>query len=79
MEVQLTALEMFEKLGYELKYDKMRDTYTYISSYHNTIIEFDNILRTVRISQIDREYAQTFNTNELKAINKQIEELGWNK
>ena len=71
----MTAKEMFEKLGYELKYDKMRDTYAYISSYHNTIIEFDSILRTVRISQIDREYAQTFNTNELKAINKQVEEL----
>lgn len=73
----MKAKDMFEKLGYEYKYDFITFTYEYISSYNNTIIVFDNIIRTVRISQIDREYAQTFNINELKAINKQIEELGW--
>lgn len=73
----MTAKEIFEELEYELKYDFITSTYTYISSYKNTVIVFNNILRTVIISQIDREYAQTFNINELKAINKQIEELGW--
>ena len=75
----MTAKEMFEELEYESKYDFITSIYTYISSDKNTIIVFDNILRTIRISQIDREYAQTFNINELKAINKQIEELHWNK
>lgn len=68
-----SAKEMFEELGYK---QTITDTkYIYVSSYNNTIIEFDEIIVTVRISQIDKEYAQTFNMEELQAINKQVEEL----
>ena len=70
-----SAKEMFEELGYKQTINNTK--YIYMSSYHNTIIEFDEIIVTVRISQIDKEYAQTFNMKELQAINKQVEELGW--
>lgn len=71
----MSAKEMFEELGYKQTINNTK--YIYMSSYHNTIIEFDEIVRTIRISQIDKEYAQTFNFIELQAINKQLEELGW--
>lgn len=70
-----SAKEQFEELGYKQTINNTK--YIYMSSYHNTIIEFDEIVRTIRISQIDKEYAQTFNIMELQAINKQVEELGW--
>ena len=71
------AKEMFEKLGYMYDPTEISTYFYYVSAINNTIIAFDDILRTVRVSQIDKEYAQTFNVGELQAINKQVEELGW--
>ena len=73
----MTAKEMFEKLGYKCSCKNYKIIYS--SSYNNTIIVIDEIIKTIKISQIDIDYAQTFNINELQAINQQVKELGWDK
>ena len=64
----MKAKEMFEKLGYKLQMD-----YPYLQ-YHNletdTYIWFYGETKTIEI-QFD------ITMDLLKAINKQIEELGW--
>lgn len=72
MEVQLkSARKMFEKLGYKLINEKN--------------IVYKGIHFTGRITHIaffDNKQiliTQTIGVEELQAINKQVEELGWNK
>lgn len=74
MEVQLTAREMFEKLGYNqlikpnvIYYQKRVDI---PKNYMIFSINFVINLKEVSIGK-------NLNVEELKAINKQIEELGW--
>ena len=67
-ELRPTAKEMFKVLGYELNTDK-EDVKTYINGWQT--IEFININEP----KVYAEYEITL--DELTAINKQIEELGW--
>ncbi len=81
----MSARDMFENYGYELvkndEHELIYQTYSY-PEYDDTeqIIKFDKICKTVTS-------AQGFNFNkpceifidELKMINKQVEELGWNE
>ena len=79
----MSAKEMFEKYGYELVNDDecelIYQTYSY-PEYDDTeqIIKFDKICKTVTSAQ-----GFSFNrpceicVDELKIINKQVEELGW--
>lgn len=83
MEVQLTARDMFEKLGYEYDYIQNKnneDTITYHKD--NLHIQF-NLISKLVVLQNDTSYmfynTATFFLSEklLKAINQQIKELGW--
>ena len=81
----MNAKEMFEKLGYKLEYD-----YEEIKKYKKTIrnghkIDFIKYIAfykskvfcyTESKNKIDY-YAEGFDIQELQAINKQVEELGW--
>ena len=80
-----SAKEMFEELGYELyeetdiymsfrKYpDTIEDDGTYQEIFFNTQSMF-----FVIAEYIEGELEEKFmTTKELKAINKQVEELGW--
>ena len=79
----MTAKEMFEKLGYECNYiknDNSEDTITYHKD--NLHIQFNLIGKQV-VVQNDSSYVfyghAVFFINQelLQAINKQVEELGW--
>lgn len=80
-----SAKEMFEELGYKYDYIQNKnseDTITYHKD--NLHIQF-NLISKLIVLQNDTSYiyygTATFFINKdlLKAINKQIEELGWNK
>lgn len=83
----MTAKEMFEKLGYKevkktdycVRYEgqpTMIGTYEfYIEIWKRE--EMDDLL--VRKATIQKEYVSNIWGEELQAINKQIEELGWEK
>ena len=84
----MTAKEMFEKLGYTYQYinnykDNCEDVILYIHEKSGVIIQF-NLISHVVVYQIDNKFKEykkigLFITKELiQAINKQIEELGWN-
>lgn len=74
-----SAKEMFEKLGYEQHKSRYEITYNmanlkYIDDYR--YIAFDKESKTIEVDDSSTEpfYLQI---EELKAINKQVEELGW--
>lgn len=76
-----TAKEMFEKSGYELKKSRTYICYEKdeckIDSDYTIAIEFNLMEKTVhKIENTDCDI-EGITTDELKAINKQIEELGW--
>lgn len=75
----MTAKEMFEELGYEQ--DLNNDFYIgYIKHIPNTIIKnrtFTFMKEMKFFTFIDQDNSVAIELNELKAINKQIEELGW--
>lgn len=83
----MSAREMFEELGYkEVKKTDYSVRYegqpTMIGVYEFYIEiwkreEMDDFL--VRKATIQKEYVSNIWGEELQAINKQIEELGWNK
>lgn len=65
-----TADEMFEELGYKKNFeDKYRANYENIG--FETIINFDKEIQEIRI------YNTSIGTQELQAINKKCQELGW--
>ena len=75
----MTAKEMFEKLGYEENNDR-EDTLRY--TIHNMIGEIVEIRFYFRNKAFvkegyDDDLAYLITLEELQAINKQIEELGW--
>lgn len=83
----MTAKEMFEKLGYK-QVEKSENSVRYegqptmIGTYEFYIEiwkreELDDFL--VRKATISKEYVSNIWGEELQAINKQVEELGWNK
>ena len=44
-----------------------------------TIITFKKYEKLVRIKKLNKTSSYNLNAKEIKAINKQIEELGWDK
>ncbi len=83
----MTAKEMFEELGYK-QIEKAENSVRYegqptmIGAYVFYIEiwkreEMDDFL--IRKATIHREYVSNIFGKELQAINKQVEELGWNK
>lgn len=79
----MSAKEMFEELGYHLVYkDNIYVDYSLVKdpiSDFETILQFDNFERTYRIWCYGekRDEIIKFNLKLNKAIQKQIEELGW--
>lgn len=79
-----SAREMFEELGYE-KVSDIPICYRFDDGGYINLIEFIDIKQEIRFTEYE-EYNEnkpqgsfSLNKSELKAINKQIEELGWNK
>ena len=79
----MTAKEMFEKLGYKLKqcyvYEKVitTDTYYYVTSISFNDRNFIHILTKMVGQGKEQDIVSSLTLEELQAINKQIEELGW--
>ena len=78
-----TADEMFEKLGYEkTKNNEYHVIYEKGASIRNRII-FSKITKTVCCILINEDYEWNdgidIDMQELQAINKKVEELGWIK
>ena len=67
----MSAKEMFEKLGYELIHN-INTQLMYYGSKYDTYIYFYKMRKRI-------EFTNEITLEELQAINKQIEELGWNK
>ena len=84
MEVQLTAREMFEKLGYKLIVNDIVNLIYSEPDDEDCIyqIRFDKVCgiickcKIVDGTKMTAEYYLPISFGELKAINKQIEELG---
>jgi hypothetical protein len=84
----MKAKEMFEALGYEYKFidnknNNCEDVVLYTHTTQELSIQFNLFSQTVvyQIKNTVQEYEKIviFMTKELiQAINKQIEELGWN-
>lgn len=74
---EMTASEIFEKLGYIINLDSKKLIYTKAlkGTYHCFEITFDLIEKEVEL--YDDHEAYTINNDLLKAIDKQAEELGW--
>lgn len=81
-----TADEMFEELGYTKFYDRENACVFYDTKTDKKII-FDKTYKSIELSKDTGEsiYNNTIydifilEINELQAINKKIEELGWNE
>lgn len=76
-EIMSKADKMFEKLGYK-KYET-KDIIQYIFDGADTII-FEKPLKYIKLyvwNDGARELAKSINMQELQAINKKCEELGW--
>ena len=72
----MTAKEMFEKLGYEYKETNDEDEIRYKSKSGAFIICFYKAMQQVYCyTKNDEPFG--IDVNELQAINKQVEELGW--
>lgn len=82
----MTAKEMFEDLGYEL----IEDNKSYLRyadyvdehKYAGEMIDFDKKNKGFRLTRKSYQGNTHFKygtIKELQAINKQVEELGWNK
>lgn len=75
----LTADEMFEKLGYEILFkDKNIIQYEFEGKYMDNEIRFDLKGKTV-LKEYSTGESQEISIQELQAINKKVEELGWIK
>ncbi len=73
----MTAKEMFEKLGYEIDTTRETENHLYYGSEY-AIIDFD--LERQDIYKYNKSGLRSpINMKLLQAINKQVEELGWNK
>ena len=75
----MNAKEMFEKLGYKKRVSDDCILYENGNYIMCNIIEFclkDKTIYSFTNSEVGRE-AKSLSVNELKAINKQCEELGW--
>ena len=73
----MSTKEMFEKLGYEHFNNGLRISYNNFEK-ECKLIEFQ-LNKKKMILADDSEEIVELSIQEIKAINKQIEELGWNK
>ena len=80
----MTAKEMFEELGYE-KVSDIPICYRFDDGGYINLIEFIDIKQEIMFTEYE-EYNENkpqgsffLNKSELKAINKQVEELRWNE
>lgn len=76
----MKAKEIFESLGYKTKKTKYYiHYYMDLKLARRRVIEFNFIFKTVevRVESYQTQASETFDMEELKAINKQCEELGW--
>ena len=80
----MSAKEMFENLGYERVID-IPVCYRFCDGGYINLIEFINTRQEIIFTEYE-EYNEnkpqgsfSLNKSELQAINKQVEELGWNK
>lgn len=82
----MKAKEMFEKLGYEL-YPNVKDGISYKMKWEISStcwVDFDFIDKTIDVyitsdSPFEQSKPDRISLDLLQAINKQVEELGWNK
>lgn len=72
-----TAKELFEELGYKA-FGKSSEFVMYENQEHNYYITFKLSDRTIQIYKPHTTFDLIF-YKELQAINKQVEELGWNE
>lgn len=77
IETEETADEMFKKLGYE-KIGETENEITYVNEYDVNII-FNLLGESFCKTSEDEQhyYTDDIDMQELKAINKKCEELGW--
>lgn len=73
-----SAKEMFEDLGYDYFNNGLRITYQNYEISECKLIEF-NLKKKKMLLADDSEEVVELNLKEIRAINKQVEELGWNK
>ena len=74
----MTAKEIFEKLGYELiDTNSAGVKLTMISYYNYEKTSSINFWSSINID-IDLQNGEHLTVEHIQAINKQIEELGWN-
>ena len=72
-----SADEMFEELGYEKEMEnKKRIMFIYEGQFFDKYIVFEMIDKHIVI-ELGTGESTNINMQELKAINKKIEELGW--
>lgn len=76
VEIQKTAKEMFKKLGYKIAKEKLVDScYLAYLNENSVAIGFFKDKRFAKAGDFESDSIIT--VGELKAINKQVEELGW--
>ena len=80
----MTAKEMFEKLGYKIQYiSRNQGVYRQEHSFGDTktiiINDLPNSNRGFYVNYSVEQQGGYISLQELQAINKQIEELGWNE
>ena len=73
----MTAKEMFEKLGYKQQEVINKENYLLYISKMNEII-FNKKHKQVGKQIVNSAITDMITLEELQAINKQVEELGWN-
>ena len=76
----MTAKEMFEKLGYEFeltKWKTCKPDFNYISE-NGDVLYFDLENKQLIFWPATRQFIIRQPIELLQAINKQVEELGWN-
>ena len=71
-----SAKEMFEELGYDYFNNGLRITYQNYEISECKLIEFDLKKKNMMLAD-DSEEVVGLSLKEIKAINKQVEELGW--
>ena len=77
----MTAKEMFEELGYKEDFPDDYDEIVYARNILNkdTFAYIDSEIISFYENKIWFTNKSDFNLEELQAINKQVEELGWNE
>jgi hypothetical protein len=77
----MTAKEMFEKLGYYYYVSRNKKSFGYLkkSVFERDLIKFKITEKQIlKEKNITGDPAAGITLEELQAINKQVEELGWN-